>query len=257
MNKYYLEFQKKTQSLLELLEFFHHIQAVPQSIQFDYQDFYLKNIISNNYTNFENFLRDSLSFIVHSLSKVSTLNSTILSNELRYDLIKKCLNQFPKNVDERIFKDTKKKLANQFCAMLNEDIFQILPNDHSFTKLPHSIMDIENMLRKYLNLPCVLPNIKVQVPSSSFLNDSIQDTDAFSFLNEYIGDLRHPIVHQGLVVYMNQDINIDYEYVKKTLEVFLIIMKNLSLQFEAYYVKIKDFSKVTNEAIKEELTVEC
>jgi len=241
MNRYYLNFQKKTKSLLHLLDFFHNLETVPQLIQFDYQDFYLKNIISNNYTNFENYLRESLSFIVSSLSNVIPLKSTILSEELRYDLVKKCMNKFPKNIDERMFRDSKKDLASQLYDMLNQDIFKIFPIDHSFTKLPHSTNEIEHLLRKYINQKCVLPKIKVQVLSSSILDDSIQETDAFSFLNNYIGDLRHPIVHQGLVVYMNQDMKIDYTYVKHSLEVFLIIVEKLSLEFEKYYQKIIEF----------------
>lgn len=254
MNKNFELFKQKTERLLLLLDFFYYQNEIPETIQFDYRDFYLKNIISNNYTNFENYLRDSFSSIVEKISTISNLNSSILSDDLRVDIIRKCLSQFPSTVDSRILNGRKKDLSKRLFQMLNEDMYLIHPEEHSFHKLPHSTADIEKLLCKYLNQKSVLYQISFDNSTTSMNGlELINDITAYAYLNQYIGDLRHPIVHEGIIVYMNQELSVDYYYVKDALGKFLYITEQLTLKFEDYYQQILLYSSESEQNQEESM----
>ena len=112
-------FIKRTHELLDLLDYFSDKKKVPKKIDAIYSDFYLKNIISNNYTNFENYLRDSLTFIVDYLYSMGEVSSSILSQELCQEIIKKYIKKLPnENNIKKLYKDGTSLIVNKLDIIL-------------------------------------------------------------------------------------------------------------------------------------------
>ncbi len=243
-------FIKRTHELLDLLDYFSDKKKVPKKIDAIYSDFYLKNIISNNYTNFENYLRDSLTFIVDYLYSMGEVSSSILSQELCQEIIKKYIKKLPnENNIKKLYKDGTSLIVNKLDIILNHDKFIVDPNDHSFSKLPHEVKEIEKKLCKYLNKEKVLYSITIKKSTQIVSGLEIEEEEsAFTFLDDYAKYLRHPVIHQGITLYMNQDINfnINDQFVRMALFNYELIAKELDKFFEEYYEYLKSVQVISS-----------
>lgn len=245
MDKELYTYLQKTEKLIKLLKYFSK-QTYSKELKADCSDFYLKNIISNNYTNFENYLRDSLISITQKMSDLGECSGDILSTELKLDIIKKCMSNLPKEVrGEKIFQ--KEKVVLRLSKMLHQNIYTIDMREHTFKQLPHSITEIEKLLCQYFDQPSILDRIIVSKEKSDISRVFLQnDETSFTFLNHYAEKLRHPIVHQGITVYQNEEMDfvVDDHYVMETLENFCEIAKQLHLIFEMQYEYLENIQNV-------------
>lgn len=245
MNNEFDIFISKTNDLLELLVFFSNGVKAPKELENSYSDFYLKHMISNNYTNFENYIRNCLSIISNKLSECKMLEKDMISEELRHDIIERCLSRFPTTIkDSRIYNNDKKQAALYLNNMLNNELYIFKLEEHSFVQLPHSVAELEKILCKYFNKQKVLHDIDLTVYEYSMTElELISKETAFVFLNRYVEKLRHPIIHQGINLYMNENIKIEVnvEYVIIALNNFCFIASALNEIFSNYYQKLTDY----------------
>ncbi len=235
MNKALELFIKKTDNLIKLLNYLSTVKTVPSEIKILYSDFYLKNIIINNYTNFENYLRDCLTCIAEKLNSIEVLDSSLISKKLQLDIMKKNMEKLPKDAN-KIYTDAQKKIVYNINRMLNDDKYYFDLSAHSFKQLTHSVSELEELLCKYFNRDKILYDIMIKKTSEVIPNIEIEEEEsAFAFLNRYAEKLRHPIVHEGITIYMNQDFDINDEYVINQLSNYKTIANELNNVFSKYY----------------------
>lgn len=251
------EFVERTNDLIKLHEYFWKNDNVPQYLKIVYSDFYLKNIISNAYTNFEMYIRNSLTDIVQIMSNMEYLDSNLISQELKFDLIKKCLGKLPTNNINLITKPDKVKCVCRLSEILNEQKISIIQSEHLFDQLPHSVSELEKLMCKYLNQERILYDINVRQRTELVEGLEIDaDETAFAFLNRIVSELRHPIVHEGVTVYMNEEYNVNDDYINLILENYIAIsskIESLIVQYKIALLSFKrklDVSKEMKEQLK-------
>ncbi len=254
------KFLKKTDELEALLDFFHQEKHTVSSLEASYHDFYLKNIISNNYTNFETYLRNCLLEIVEELSTLMECREELISKDLQLDIIQKTINKLPvKTVTEknhrkkdRIFQ--KKEEIQRLYNMIIKGIYVVDSTEHSFRQLPHSLPELEALLCMYFHQEKILHNILIKQKKNDISGLELEEEEsAFAYLNRNAEKLRHPIVHEGLIVYQSTDLDlsIDYVYLKTMLDEFRFIATELNVIFVQYSEVIMEASSKKNWKEKE------
>lgn len=248
-------FLEKTKKLENLLEYFSSLK-MDDKLKPVCTDFYLKNIISNNYTHFETYLRGCLQFIVEQLNSLGEVNGDVLSKDLHLDIIKKCMEQLPKEIkDDKILRPDKVSFITRIQRMTVDNIYKIELNEHSFVQLPHSAATLEKILCKYFNRQSILQSIFLpkEYPTIQGM-ELVEEETAFTFLNQYVERLRHPIVHQGICVYLSSDttLEVNDDYVRMILQKFTFMARELNKVFIAYS-KVLSETTFTLEGNKKEL----
>ncbi|HBA37190.1 MAG TPA: hypothetical protein DCY94_00570, partial [Firmicutes bacterium] len=157
------KYLKKTENLLNLLHFFSRKEAVPENLEAVYVDFYLRNIIATNYTNFENYLRSCLIVMAEALSEVDFLKESDISEELAIDFIKHCVDQFPHEKKIHTLVGSKSSLVKNLHDMVINKRFKVNIPESTFTQMPHSVAEIEKLLCKYFKQKQILYDILLPI----------------------------------------------------------------------------------------------
>ena len=106
----------------------------------------------------------------------------------------------------------------------------------------------------YFHQEKILHNILIKQKKNDISGLELEEEEsAFAYLNRNAEKLRHPIVHEGLIVYQSTDLDlsIDYVYLKTMLDEFRFIATELNDIFVQYSEVIMEASSKKNWKEKE------
>lgn len=199
----------------------------------EYEQFVLKSILSNIYTKFEVFVRDTLINLCDTIKEYEYIDGRLLSDSLKSKYLKDTVSRVKNgnNINESNYEQALNIEEIKMLYFAQRGLYRIKQCEIDFTQLPHSMGELNKLFGMYLNENNMLYNLYLDDNTSEDLSgvETHKTISAYAFLNRFIEKVRHPIVHRD--EYLE---NLTTEYVIRSINNFLTIVSEISDKSKNY-----------------------